>query len=114
MGGSWFGEVQTPGVLAKKLRFLVDKVIWQSIGEVYHSMKFIWRFYTPNTGIIDEALKNKDKVVLLNISNGKHWVFARYKIPLFGYLTQDPYPFPSKIRRVKASEIVGGAVLCRK
>jgi hypothetical protein len=113
-GGTWFGEEKNPGSLAGKLRFLVDKVLWASIGEVYKNMKFSWRFYKYDQGLIDEALKNKDKVVLLNISGGAHWVFGRYKIPLFGYMTQDPYPYPSKMRRVSAKEIVGGAILVKK
>lgn len=113
-GGTWFGELHTPAFLAKNLSFLTDRVIWSSIEKVYKNMKFLWRFYSLDKKLINEALKNKDKVVLLNISNGKHWVFARYEIPFFGYLTQDPYPYPSKMRRVSSKEIVGGAVLVRK
>jgi len=113
-GGSWFGEDIRPDVLARKLDFMVDKVIWSSIGNVYKKMKFLWRFYDANTKLIDEALNDPRKVVMLNIQGGKHWVFGRFKIPFFGYMTQDPYPYPSKMRRVSVKEIVGGAILISK
>lgn len=113
-GGSWFGEERRPDTLAAKLSFLVDKVIWSSIENVYRNMKFLQRFYAFDSGLIDEALKNPDKVVLLNISGGKHWVFGRFRIPFFGYMVDDPYPYPSKIRRVSVKEIVGGAILISK
>lgn len=120
--GTWFGEVIPPGELADRLEYtygnLDDRknglLIWPSIGKVYKRMKFKWRFKGFDKALIDQALlKNPDTVVLLNVDHGYHWVAALGKT--FGqYKCRDPYPYPSKTRLYKASDIVGGAILERK
>jgi len=115
MGGSWFKEEKDPGFLAQNLTYTLDgKIIWQSIEKVYKNMKFLWRFYKLNTALVDEALKNPNKVVLLNVDKGYHWVFLLNKVPLLGYRCVDPYQFPAKVRYYKLSEVVGGTILNRK
>jgi len=100
-----------PGKLAQMLRFTPGaRVYWESIGEIFPSIKFFWRFYTPDLRIIDEALKNPDKRLLLNIQKGKHWVLAIRRIPLTStYQVADPW---TGTRRL-ISDAVGGAVLAR-
>ena len=75
-------------------------------------MKFKWRMYNFDKGMIDKALKDPDTVVLLNVDNGYHWVALLGKV-LGMYRASDPYPFPAKTRLYKSSEIVGGAILTR-
>jgi hypothetical protein len=115
MGGTWYGEYRTPGELAQTLSFTPDgRILWASIARVYRTMRFLWREYKNNQPMFAEALKNKDKVLLLNVDRGYHWVFARYAIPFVGYMTQDPWPYPTRTRIVRHSEVVGGAILIRK
>lgn len=112
---SYFGEETTPDILAKKLSFQVDKIIWSSLGTFFKTFQFKWRFYSFDQSIIDNALlKNKNTVVLLNVDRGYHWVFALGKIPLLGYRCSDPYPYPARTRFYKPSDIVGGTILIRK
>lgn len=112
---SYFGEETTPDILAKKLSFLVDKVIWSSIGKFFKTFQFKWRFYKYDQNLIDDALlKNKNTVVLLNVNGGKHWVFALGKVPLLGYRCSDPYTFPAKTKYFSPASVVGGAILIRK
>jgi len=114
-GGTWFGETFTPGELAKKLTYTKDGlIIWQSIEKVYKSMKFHWRFYKYDQVLIDQALKDPNKVVLFNVNHGKHWVFGLNKVPFIGYRAMDPYPFPSKKRFYSPAEIVGWCILTKK
>lgn len=112
---SYFGEETTPDILAKKLTFLVDRVIWKSIDTFFKTFKFKCRFYKYDQPLIDQALlKDKNAVVLLNVDRGYHWVFALGKTAFLGYRCSDPYPYPAKSRYYKSSDIVGGAILVRK
>ena len=114
-GGNWFGETITPYYLTKRLSYTnTGLIIWSSIGKVYKKMQFFWRFYKHDEKMIADALKHPDKVVLLNVDRGYHWVFLLGKVPFLGYRCSNPYPFPAKTRYYKPSEVVGGAVLIRK
>lgn len=111
MSSSYFGEYKTNKELASALRFTSDaKILWSSIGEVFKTFKFSWRFYTNDRGIIDEALKNPQKTCLLNVDHGGHWVLGIKR--LFGdtYWVADPWTGSRKVY----SGVVGGAVLVRK
>ncbi len=113
---SWFQEETTPAWLAQSLYFTSDgRLVWSSIGEKMKKFKFEWRFYLYEEARILEALKNPNKVVLLNISNGAHWVFLLSKVPLMRtYRVSDPFPYPASKRFINSSNIVGGAVLVKK
>lgn len=112
---SWFCEEKRPDALAQKLLFTKDgRIIWSSIGGFFRTFTFEWRFYKYEEARILEALKNPNKVVLLNISGGAHWVFGISKVPLLGYRVSDPFPYPAKKRFVSSRDIVGGAVLVKK
>lgn len=115
MGGSYFGEDILPFYLCHRLTYTKDGlIIWQSIAKVFKRMQFRWRFYKFDEALITEGLKNPNKVVLLNVDRGYHWVFLLNKIPLLGYRCVDPYPFPHRVRYYSAKDIVGGAILERK
>lgn len=118
---SWFDEETTPDVLAKNLSFTPDgRVEWFSIGKFFKNFEFEWRGYTfdwrsysLDRQRIDKALKDQNKVVLLNVANGSHWVFlaGRY-IPIVGYRVSDPYFYPAKMKYRK--DIVGFCILKKK
>ena len=114
MAASYFGETRTPKEVAKSNLYNNEgKVLWKNIASVFDSMVFEWRGYTNDTKRINEALKDPNKCVLLNVSSGKHWVLATgNSIPLFGYKVVDPYPYPAKDTRRK--DIVGFAIVRRK
>lgn len=112
MAGSWFGEIIDPGTLCKKLRYTADALLlWASIGEVFKTMEFEWRFKGYDLWRIDEALKNPKKVLMLNVDSGGHWVFALRRIPLTKmFWVADPWDGKKKTY----SGVVGGTVLRAK
>jgi hypothetical protein len=112
MFSDYFSEYRNPGFLARNLSYTKDGLIlWQSIEKVFKSFKFLWRFYTLDKSLISEALKNPNKVVLLNVDKGYHWVAAIKSIPLTDkYWVYNPWTGKSEIY----SGIVGGAILIKK
>lgn len=131
MGGSFFNDTINPGEACKLLRYTQEGLIlWNSIGVLFNNTEFEFRFYSPNTTcrqaaryfpegyykelnktLIDDALASPDKVVMLNVDSGGHWVFALKR--LFGtniFWVADPWTGTKKIYR----GVVGGAVLRRK
>ncbi len=113
MFSDWYKEYKDPGVLARSLTYTKDGLlIWQSIGKVFKTFTFKWRFYSHSKALIVGGLASKNDTVLLNVDRGKHWVAALYHIPFFGYMCVDPW-IGAK-RRYKYSEVEGGALLSRK
>lgn len=112
MSGTWFGDTILPGDLCKKLRYTADALlIWASIAEVFPHMKFLWRFYSYDQVLIDEALKNPNKTVLLNVDSGRHWVHALSRIPFTRtFWVADPWTGTKKMY----SGVIGGAILTKK
>ena len=111
MSSSYFGEYKTNKELASALRFTLDaKILWGSIGEVFKTFEFYWRFYTNDRAIITEALNNPNKTVLLNVDHGGHWVLALRRLYGDTYWVADPWDSKRKIY----SGIVGGSILSRK
>ena len=112
MSGTWFGDNILPGDLCKKLRYTADALlIWASIGEVYPHMKFLWRFYSYDQALIDEALKNPKKTVLLHVDGGAHWVHALSRVPFTKtFRVADPWDGKTKFY----SGVIGGAILSSK
>lgn len=111
MSSSYFGEYKTNKELASALRFTADaKILWASIGEVFKTFAFHWRFYTNDRATIVEALNNPNKTVLLNVDHGGHWVLAIRRMYGDTYWVADPWTGTRKMY----SGVVGGAVLVRK
>jgi hypothetical protein len=111
---SYFEEEQNPYNISKMDLYTKDGlVLWKNIGKCFKKFEFEYRYYDYFPKIINAALADPDKVVLLNVSNKKHWVFLMGRsIPLFGYRVSDPYPFPAKVTRRK--DIAGFTVLRHK
>lgn len=113
MFSDWYGEYKDPGVLARSLTYTRDGlIIWQSIGKIFKTLTFKWRFYTHDKKLITNALSSKNDTVLLNVDRGKHWVSALYHIPFRGYMCIDPW-IGAK-RAYLYTEVSGGALLTRK
>lgn len=113
MFSDWYGEHKDPGVLARSLTYTRDGlIIWQSIGKIFKTLTFKWRFYSHDKKLITDALSSKNDTVLLNVDRGKHWVSAIYHIPFVGYMTVDPWIGAKRTYRY--SEVSGGALLTRK
>lgn len=112
--GSWFGEEIDPGKAVQRLRYtLGGNIYWQSIADVFKNQKFIWRMYPSNfsQALIDEALKNPNKTVQLNVDGGRHWVFALRRIPFTSrYWVYDPWDN----RRKFYTGVIGCAIMGRK
>jgi hypothetical protein len=106
MASSWFNCYQDPGWMAKNLRFLDDKILWQSIDEKT-CFDFEWRFYKHDPLRISDGLNSINKICLLQVYN-RHWVVALKKVP-FGYWVADPWSGVGKFYSV--SSISGGAIL---
>ena len=112
---SYFQEEKTPDKLSQKgLTYTLDGLLlWSSIGRVFKKFEFEWRFYSYDKKRIDSAYKDPNKVVLLNVAKGSHWVFLVGRhIPFLGYKISDPFPFPAKT--YYRNDIIGGAILKRK
>lgn len=110
MASDYYKCFKDPAWMAKNLKFLVDKVIWSSIGNVC-CFKFKWRYYKHEQKIFTDAIKDPATVLLLNVNGGAHWVIATKKVP-FGYWVTDP--LGGKASYYSHGAVVGGAVLTRK
>ena len=111
---SYFGEETTPKEIARMPMFTPDGLIlWTRLKYNFKTFEFEYRGYNYDKNKINEALKNPDKVVMVNVDKKAHWVFITGSyIPVFGYKVNDPFPFPSKSTR--RNDIVGYAILRRK
>lgn len=113
MFSDWYGEYKDPGVLARSLTYTKGGLlVWSSIGKVFKTITFKWRFYSHDRKLITDALSSRNDTVLLNVDRGKHWVSALYHIPLVGYMCVDPLVGAN--RTYKYSDVVGGTLLTRK
>lgn len=111
MSGTFFGEDILPFPLCQKLSYTPDAlVIWKSIGDVFKKMKFEYRYYSFNQLKFDEALKNPNKTLLLNVKSGGHWVLALRRLYGNTWWVADPWDGKRKVY----TGAVGGAVLVKK
>jgi GH25 family lysozyme M1 (1,4-beta-N-acetylmuramidase) len=113
--GTYFGEMITPGDLAKTKRLYTPGglILWGQIETIYKTMRFLWRYYQFDERVVDEHLINNPNTVVLLQVNRNHWVSALNK-KWNAYLCSDPYPYPARNKTYKHKEITGMAVLIRK
>lgn len=112
MASDYFSNFHKPDELAKKLKYTDGGLlIWESIPSICN-FKMALRFRSSDFVIIDEALRNPDKVCLLEVDRN-HWVVALGKIPFTKtYRIADPW-FGDKALSSRYGRITGGAVLLR-
>lgn len=113
MALSWANAWFSPDWLARHLTFTNGGlVIWSSIGQKT-ALEFVWRAYPANfkQAQVDEALKSKEKVCLLNVDRGSHWVLGIYRVPFTTkYWVADPLTGSRKFY----SGVIGYAILQKK
>jgi hypothetical protein len=79
MATSYFKNYFRPDTCARILNYTKDALIlWASCVDI--GLQFLKRGYKYDQLIIDEALKNPDKVCLLNVDSGGHWVLGIYRV----------------------------------
>lgn len=115
MFSSWYGKFHNPEWMAKHLSFTGSGLlIWNSITESELPMRFVYRYYTRDDNKIQEILKSKDGVCLLQVNNGKHWVALIGYSKLHGYKVADPYYGDSIWLKSRYQNITGFTELVRK
>lgn len=114
MISDYFGCYQSPDVIASvPTNYTSDGlIVWSKFK--WSKMRFDRRYYGEQTAIIDEALKNPNKAVILQVDNQAHWVVALRK-NLFGkdYVCLDPWDGKKKDTKRTYKNITGFAVFCR-
>lgn len=115
MLSDYFGCLVYPDAIAmvKTNYTKAGLILWQNLS--FQNFKFDWRDYTRNDAKIQEYLKDPNKAVILNVSDGKHWVAAKRKT-LFGndYVCADPWTGKDCTATKAYGNIVGAAYFSRK
>jgi hypothetical protein len=112
MGTDYFKQWVTPFDLAHKLSFTGGgSILWGSLPSVT-CLKLEKRFFGQQDALIQEALKNPRKVVLIQVEN-YHWVLGLGRNLFGGYKIADPW-FGDKSTTKRYKNISGGAVLVLK
>jgi len=104
MLSDWCGCFRSPGWLAKNLRFLNDKILWQSVNEKL-CFVWLWRQYGYNEQKITESLNGKKSSVILEVYK-KHWVVGIRKVGNYYYVADPWYP---KRRLIHKSAVSGSS-----
>lgn len=112
MASDYFNHFHKPDELARGLKFTDGGLlIWESLPSMCN-FKMTKRFYFRDTTIIDEALRNPEKVCVLEV-DGNHFVVAIGKVPLTNiYRIADPW-FGDRTFSPRYKKITGGAILTR-
>lgn len=113
--GSYFGETITPGEMAshKELYTPGGLIIWSQLDHILKNLKFLIRVRQFSERIIDDALNDPNKCVVINVDRTFHWVAALKKTNL-GYTASDPYPYPAVNRNYKNWAVEGCAIFVKK
>ena len=115
---SWYGKYSDPEWLAKNLKFTQGGLLfWNSITESVLPMKFVYRYYKRDDGIIKKALFSSNDCVILEVQWGgsKHWVTAINWSPIKGYRVADPWSGTYMyLNKSQFPTITGFAILTRK
>lgn len=115
MLSDWCGKYQDPKWMARNLHFNSSGLLlWPSINTTPDMpMNFVYRYYKQDKEKILEILKSKDRMCVLNIQYGKHWVVLVGYSRIGGYKVADPWS--GNIRNIGSGEgLVGFAELIKK
>ena len=88
-------------------------ILWNKLN--WPNFKPLQRFYSQDDKLIEEALKNPDKHVILNVASGSHWVLPTSKT-LWGndYKIIDPWDGSICNAKGRYKNINGGEIFVRK
>lgn len=114
MLASYFNEKLTPLDIARRCRYTEDaKIIWASVK--FENFEFDGRYYQENREMIDNALKDPNRAVILQVNNSKHWVVATSKtFFLDKYKIADPWYGDRATMARYGNQINGFALFTRK
>lgn len=115
MIATYFGEAITPPMLAHNVHNYTKDglILWKNLS--FKKMKFDYRYYTDDRKVIDAALKDPNKAVILQVNNGAHWVVAMRKTLLGNdYVILDPWTGKKSTAIGQYHNITGCAVFSRK
>jgi len=114
MFSDWYGGYKDPAWMADHLSFTTDgKLYWNSISTSVLPMRFVYRFYYKDDKKIQEILKSKDGVCLLEV-NRNHWVALVGYSRIYGYRVHDPYYGDTIYLSKRNYKITGFTELTRK
>ena len=115
MLSDYFGCYKNPIELAHNVGNYTNDglVLWENFR--FDRMKFVRRVYGRNDTLIQEALKDEDKGVILQVNDGAHWVLP-IKKNLIGndYTIVDPWDGKKKNCLNTYRNITGSAFFARK
>ena len=113
MLSDYFGEFTLPSVAAgHQIQYnSAGLILWDKIN--FKNFAFKTRFYGFEKDTIDDAIKNPDKAVILEV-NHSHWVVATGQGFFGDYAIADPWGGIKTTLRGKGYTITGGAVFIRK
>ena len=92
MISDYFGSYKDPVSLAHNVNNYTKDglVLWTNFK--FPTMRFLRRTYKRNDQEIQEALKDKDRAVMLQVNDGAHWVVAlRRSLIGNSYIVADPW-----------------------
>lgn len=114
MISDYFKGFKSPIELAHNINnYTIDGlVLWKSLR--FPTMRFVDRIKGENRGAIMEALKNRDKAVILQVNDGAHWVVGVRKT-MFGddYVIVDPWDGKKKTLKATYKNVTGAALFVR-
>lgn len=115
MLSDYFGGFLSPADIAPRASWYTPDglVNWEKLD--FSNMKFSARYKLRNDDVINYALKDPNRAVMLNVSGGSHWVVALRKT-LFGnsYICADPWDATKVDVIKKYGDVTGCAVFVRK
>lgn len=93
MLSDYFKSFKNPGQIAHNVNNYTPGglILWNNLNTQFEHMKFVWRDYHRDDAKIQDALRDPDKAVILQVNHGAHWVTGIRKT-LFGgsYIVADP------------------------
>lgn len=114
MIADYFGTFMSPGQIANHKSWYTPEglILWNKLA--IPKMAFESREYVRNDVHIQEALKDPNRAVLLEVDNGQHWVVALRKTLLGNdYVVADPW-FGDKRTACGAYKNVTGAAFFKR
>jgi len=117
MLSDYFKCYKSPSTLAKSASYYTTGVngglvIWSKMR--FDKMRFTRRGYGENRADILEHLTSPDKAVILQVSNGAHWVTALRKAYLVDdYVILDPWDGKKKLAKKAYGNVSGYATFAR-
>lgn len=115
MLSDYYGQFLTPNQIATSFKNYTNDglIIWQNLD--FDKFKFVERVRKFDPVKIEDAMKDPNKSVLLNIWNNSHWVVGIRGSVFGGYIVADPWPLPNgQKKRIKSSDISGFAIFTKK